>query len=330
MHRGKGLLVAGLLLLAVEVGLHQDAVLHRLRSVFAAGRALDKVLYVKTEVPDLVIMGNSRADNGFDPRTVAKWMGNAAPLHPFNLGIPGADARVLVGILIDCDRAGILGGDGVQAVVLSLDEALLQDVDTLGQEVFFADRRMMLRDGEYVDFVRSVVRLYGYSANIRQLREPATLQRFIAALHADNEPIGGRAAARLGYRPGFGALQAPEAVLRQEAGSGAPPSERNLNSFWRAIDLLERRSVKIAIVFPPLLNRNVGYIVTGTSDAVPYNKVRVELARRGIPLIVLDERLPKNPAEFVNAGHLNDRGAQRYSAMLGQALARVWSPAASP
>ncbi|MBK8992640.1 MAG: hypothetical protein IPM40_13565 [Gammaproteobacteria bacterium] len=116
---GKGLLVAALLLLLVEAGLHQDAALYRLRSVFAAGRALDKVLYVETHAPRLLILGNSRADNGFDPATVSSAMGAASPGPAFNMGLPGADAAVLTGILKRLDDAGVIGGSGVAAVVLS-------------------------------------------------------------------------------------------------------------------------------------------------------------------------------------------------------------------
>lgn len=327
---GRGLLIALLLLLGVELALHQDAVLQRLRSAFAAGRAVDKVLFVEANPPDLLILGNSRADNGFDPKTVLRAMGPAAPSEGFNLGLPGADARVLAGILLRLDRGGLLGGTGIQYVVLSLDEALVQQVATLGQEVFFADRALMLTDWQYHDWFRSVFRLYGYSDNFRQLREPGNLQRFLRALRADTDPIGGSAAAHAGYRAGFGGLQDKNAAMRQEVGSRNPPSANNLEHLWRMIDLLQQRGVKLAVVFPPLLNRNVLYLDDHSPDAAPYHAILAELQRREIPVIVLDHLLPRNPAEFVNAGHLNDRGAQRYSTLLGQALARLWPATASP
>jgi hypothetical protein len=326
---GKGLLVAALLLFIVEVALHSDDTLHRLRSVFAAGRTLDTLLYVKAQIPRLLIVGNSRADNGFDPRIVARSMGGNRPIDAFNLGIPGGDARVLLGLLLDLDRAGLLGEGGVDAVVFSLDEAILQTVDTLGQEVFFAERRTMLQDGQVHDVLRSLIRLYGFSDNLRQLREPGTLERFVTALKTDTDPIGGGAAVHAGYRAGFGAAQDRDAALRQEAGSGKPPSESNLRNFWRAVDLLESRGVRVAVVFPPLLNRNVRYLVTDSRDAVPYNNVMESLSKRSIPVIVLDSAVPRNPAEFVNAGHLSDQGAQRYSRLLGEELSRIWPPKGS-
>ena len=60
--------------------------------------------------------------------------------------------------------------------------------------------------------------------------------------------------------------------------------------------------------------------------AAPYLAVRRALEQRGIPLFALAPERRMVPAEFVNAGHLNDHGAQRFSAALGAALAG--SPAA--
>lgn len=321
---GKGLLVALLILLSVEFSLHSDAVLHRLRSVFAAGRAMDKVLHVETTKPELLIIGNSRADNGFDPRTVVTSMHSGWSTNAFNLGLPGADARVLAGILARLDQAGVLGGGGIKYVVLSLDEALLQEVDTLGQEVFFAKRSYMLEDAQYLDFFRSILRLYGYSDNFRQLRDPGTLSRFLLAARHEVDPVGGSAEAHAGYRAGFGELQNREAVLRQEAGSSRPPADFNLRNLWRMVEKLQLRGVRLAVVFPPLLNRNVLYLSSHEPKAAPYRDVLAELRRRHIPVIILDHQVPRDPGEFINAGHLNNQGAQRYSAMLGQALMRLW------
>jgi len=313
------------LLLFVELWLHTDSFLHRYRSVFAAGRALDKVLYVETNCPTLLIIGNSRADNGFDPRTIQRDIGLALPRGAFNLGLPGADTRVLAGILDRLDTAGCLQPSGVRYVVLSLDESLVQSNDSLGQEVFFANVWRMWADGQYHDALRASFRLYGYSANLRQLREPATLQRFVQATRHDVDPVGGSAAAFLGYRAGVSSLQGAQAALRQEAGSVAPPDAANVRHLWRMIDLLSSRGVRVAIVFPPLLNREVLYLSEDVPQSAAYVAIAVELRRRGIPMIALDAGPPRQPVEFVNAGHLNDRGAQRYSKLLAEALHRIWS-----
>ncbi|MBK8993565.1 MAG: hypothetical protein IPM40_18720 [Gammaproteobacteria bacterium] len=325
-----GLLVALLLLVLAESALHFDVVLHRMRSVFAAGRALEKVLHVEATAPDLLMLGNSRADNAFDPETILHAMGPGSFDSAFNTGAPGADAAVINGMLRRLDAAGVLGGDGVESVVLSLDETLLQSVDTLGQKVFFANRRDLLMDHQFHDWIRSIVRLYGFSDNFRQLREPATLQRFLVALRRDTDPVGGAAAEHRGYRAGVGGLQDHEALLRQEAGSGDPPATENLRNLWRIMDLLELRGVQIVVVFPPLLNRNVLFLEPARVESAPYLAILDELERRRIPIIVLDRKVPRNPAEFVNAGHLNDLGAQRYSAMLGRELRAVLPIAKSP
>lgn len=321
---GYGLAVALLLLLAFEAWLHTDAFLVRFRSVFAAGRALDKTLYAERHCPDTLILGNSRADNAFDPATLLREAAVFRPRAAFNLGLPGADTRVLAGVLGRVARAGCFGAEGVRHVVLSLDEALLQPVDTLGQEIFLADRRQMLADGQWHDALRATLRTYGFAPNLRQLREPGTLARFVAATRADVEPVGGGAAEHLGYRAGFGGLQDAGAARRQEAGSSAPPSEANVRHLWRMLDTLSAAGVQVAVVFPPLLGREVLYRPGDRPEGAPYRAVAAELARRGVPVLGLDDGQPRSPSEFVNPGHLNDRGAQRVTRQLARELDAVW------
>lgn len=319
---GAGLAVAAFLLLAGEGLLHSDAVLHRFRAVFAAGRAMDKVLHVEQVPPQLLIMGNSRVDNGFDPVTVIESAGGRAGRSAFNLGLPGANASVLYGILRRLDARGLLGQGAVEQVVIGLDEGLLQGDDSLGYLVYFGDRERMLGHRDYTNLGRSLLRGWGYAGNLKQLREPAKLEQFARAVFGPVEPVGGGAARRLGYRPGFGAIaQDLEQLARQEAGSTAPPDPVAQADFRAMLDLLQQRAVKVSVVFPPLLTRQVLYLEEQHPAALPYVRIRTELAARGVNMLALGAGEPRDPAEFVNAGHLNDRGAQRFSALLGQALA---------
>lgn len=315
--------MAALLLFFVEAWLHTDNFLYRYRSVFAAGRTMDKVLYAERHCPGMLIIGNSRADNGFDPRTLGQHLDFSVPSGIFNLGLPGADARVLSGVVQRLDDAGCLTS-GVRYAVISLDEAIVQATDSLGQEVFFASRRDMLTDARYLDAARATLRLWGYSANFRQMREPATAQRFFKASLGSVEPMGGGAALHLGYRAGTGALQDADAALRQEAGSRLPPDANNVRHLYRMLDLLAERAVRVAIVFPPLLNREVLYRTEPTPASAPYLSIAAELRRRQLPMLALQTGEPPRPAEFVNAGHLNDRGAKRHSILLAQELNRTW------
>src|SRR5574337_2155121 len=68
---GAGAAVALVLIVGGEALLHSEAFMFRMRSVFAAGRAFDKVLYVEQKAPSLLVLGNSRVDNGIDPTTLA-------------------------------------------------------------------------------------------------------------------------------------------------------------------------------------------------------------------------------------------------------------------
>lgn len=314
---GAGVLLAIVLLLGAEALLHSDAFMHRLRSVFAVGRAYDKVLHVQKQAPNLLVLGNSRVDNAIDPRTVT--MAFDADLAGFNLGLPGANATALLGIVRRFDERALLGPGKMERVLIGLDESLLQGGDALGYEVFFVQPSLWSEGLQA--YLRSTVRLWGYAGNLKQLREPAKLIQFVSALKSPVEPVGGGAAERQGYRPGFGDNQDAGQVARQEAGSTVPPSPKVVVDFLDLLDLLERRKVQVAVAFPPLLNRSVLYLEDRHPAAPPYLAVRQELLDRGIPMFSLSPVVKMSAAEFVNAGHLNDAGAQRFSLALGRALA---------
>ena len=322
----KGVLVAIALLLIVEAWVHADAFLHRYRSVFAAGRAMDKVLFVESARPRLVVAGNSRVDNGFDPAVLAAGLGLDQTASAFNLGVPGADARALHDIFRRLDRQGLLGDGGISHVVLGLDESLLQADDTLGYRLFFGRPGELLREGELAAALGWLVRLWGYAPNLKQLREPEKALRFVRATFVEIEPVGGGAREHLGYRAGFGAEQFQDAgqLARQEAGTRAPPQRRVTASLYELLDLLERRGVRVAIVVPPLLNRDSLLVDTGDPAARPYLRVAAQLKGRGLEPLILDRGEGRDPAEFINAGHLNDRGAKRFSALLAQRLRPLW------
>lgn len=313
-----------MILLAAEAVLHTDAFCYRYRAVFAAGRAMDKLRYVESNPPTLLIVGNSRVDNGFDPDAIAARLGGDNRGRMFNFGLPGSDTRTLFGLLTRLDRRRLLGPSGIEAVVIGLDEGYLQPADALGYEVFFADRGAMLEKGEYRDLLRSLVRLWGFSDNLKELREPAKLERFIQASRGAVEPIGGAAAQFAGYRAGFGGLQDAAQTDVQEAGSRKPPDPARIDYLNRSLDLLQARAVRIAIVYPPLLNRDVLYLAAGDAAARPYLEVAQQLRARGVPLISLEPGDWRNPVEFINAGHLNDRGAKRFSGLLAVELQALW------
>jgi len=301
----------------VELALHSEAVMFRYRAVFAMGRAYDKLFEVERHPPQVLFIGNSRTDNGIDPRAVERaWPGH--PLHGFNLGLPGANAIVYHGELRRLDARGLLGKAAIHTVVLGLDESALQDDDSLGYISFLADRRALWDASRYRDWLGSHLRLWSYSGNLRQLREPDKALRFIEASVRPLDPVGGAAAAHLGYRAGFGAAQNAGQVAQQESAALHPPAPAVEAFLWRAIDLMQSRGVRVFVTLPPLRDRSSAFVDTDP-EAAPYRALLTRLRQRGV--IVLPAPAGYGPAEFVNAGHLNDRGAQRFSAELGRQLA---------
>src|SRR5574340_237378 len=247
------------------------------RAVFAQGRAYDKLCEVERRPPQILFVGNSRTDNGIDPRAVER-SGPDRFLRGFNLGLPGANAIVYHGEIRRLDDRGRLG---------------------------------------------NFLRLWSYSGNLRQLREPDKALRFVEASARPLDPVGGAAAAHRGYRVGFGAAQNAGQVAQQESAAVHPPAPSVERFLWRAIDRLQSRGVRVFVTLPPLRDRP-SVFVDARPEAAPYRALLGRLQQRGV--IVLPTPTGFGPDAFINAGHLNDRGAQRYSAELGRQLAAWKDP----
>ena len=308
--------LALLLVAGVEISLHCESVIHQYRAVFALGRAYDKLHYVERNPPHILFIGNSRTDNGVDPRAVSQALPDGR-LDGFNLGVPGANALVYHGEIKRLDARGLLGKTAIRTVVLGLDENSLQEDNSMGYLGFLADRRALWAEGRYQDWIGSCLRLWSFSGNLRQLREPEKALRFIKASVQQLDPIGGSAAAHLGYRAGFGTAQNRAQVERQERAAQRPPAPRVEKFLWHAIDLLQARGVRVYVAIPPLRDRPSAFF-DASPAAAPYRSLLARLQQRGV--IVLPAPVGYQPVEFINSGHLNDRGAQRFSAELGQQL----------
>jgi hypothetical protein len=100
-----GLLIGALLFCAVERWLQSNDFLFRFRSVFAAGRAAGKVLYVEANRSEMLILGNGRVDNGLVPRKLRE---------AFNLPLErdaSARHRLVVASAALVERHGVCGLD---------------------------------------------------------------------------------------------------------------------------------------------------------------------------------------------------------------------------
>lgn len=317
---GRAFWLAALLLACAEALLHSEAWMQRYRAVFAVGRALDKVQYVEHTRPSLLIIGNSRTDNGIDPRTLQHALNEPAQ-RAFNLGMPGANALIYHGLIERLLQRGVLGNSGSRTVLLGLDESALQEDHSLGYSPFFSDPATLWQQARYRDWLGHHVRLWSYSANLRQLREPEKAARMIEATLRSLDPVGGAPAQYGGYRAGFGAAQNDAQLRSQETAAYAPPAPAMLSYLWLTVAALEQHQVRLVVFIPPLRDRASAF-VDPRADAAQYRALLQQLRARGIT--VLHEGAPLfEPGEFVNSGHLNDRGAQRYSRWLGEQLAHL-------
>lgn len=315
--------VIGLLLLGlVEAWLHTDDFMYRYRSVFATGRAMGKLHYVKSHNPTLLVLGNSRIDNGFIPRILLE--DGAANVSGFNMGMPGANAGILYGVVKRLADDGNLGTKGIRTVLIGLDEHLLQAEDSLGYGVFYSDPAWLWRNHDWRGILAHSLRLWGFSANLKQLREPGKALGFFQASFTSTEPIGGSAAMYLGYRAGFGGLQDAGQIRRQQESFDAPPDRVQIDALFATIALLRQHGAQVAVVYPPLLNRELLYLTPQLPAARPYIAVAERLNTQGVPQLTLEAGTQRNPAMFINSGHLNDHGAQYHSRLLARQLQAIW------
>lgn len=301
------------LLACFELALHSDAVLQRYRAVFAVGRAIDKIDFVEDTRPSLLVLGNSRADNGIAPDTLLAAAGSPHGVRAFNLGMPGANALVLQGVADRLLENGVRPSD----VLITLDETLFQHEDSLGYYGFLAEREALLDGGFHAELFGSLLRTWYYSGNLRQLREPDKLLRFAEATVGEVEPVGGGAAQNMGYRAGFkGRFQNREQLMAQEAGTRAPPDPRMVDAMLELVDHLTKAGIHVHLIATPLFGRESAF---GPGAAPgPYAGITPALEALGAHWLPVST--PALDAEhFADPGHLNDSGARLYSATLGTA-----------
>lgn len=318
---GGGVAAALVLLMLLNLLLLSDEVIHRFGAVFAVGRAMDKQLYVETYPPEILVLGNSRVDNGIDPHTLTRIWGSK--VSAFNLGIPGANVRVTYGMVKRLESTGALQRSKIRGVILGLDESYLQADETLGYIYFFGHRPTLWARHDYRLWFGSWVRLWSYSDNLRELREPEKALRFIAATFQQVEPVGGAAWRHLGYRAGFGGAQNEAQITSQRTLSAKQPDPNMVRYFEELLELFRSHGIQVAVVFPPLLDRKSAYLDPHQANG-SYDMLRGSLQQHPDIRLVSADPVPRDPAYFVNPGHLNDTGAQIYSAWLAERLRLEW------
>lgn len=312
-----GVLVALLLLAGVEAILHSDAFLYRYRSVFAAGRAMDKLLAFEAHPTAVLALGNSRVDNGISPEVLRRETG----LDAFNLGLPGAEACNIEGVVARLERHGAFSSGRTRQVLIGLDDGYFQRVGGLGYEVFFDDRARLLAHGRHRDWLRSVLRLWGYADSLRTLQEPAKLIRAVEASFREVESWGGNARRTAGFRAADEAVnQDASQIEAQNSASRRPPDPEVLACFWATTDRLQAAGVKVQVFFTPSLRSANAFDGDAGGPDNPYGRMKAAFRERDIGILEFDVSSIIAGRYFANPGHLNREGATRFTAMLSAQL----------
>lgn len=310
------------MLLGVELYLHNEDFLHRYRSVFAVGRAADKIAHVVKMQPTILFMGNSRVDNGIVPEVVTSTL-NLRQGNVFNLGIPGQNTRVLSGVVRILERRGVLSSVQLRCVMIGLDATLFSLEDDLNYSVFFADRWEMTAAGEYRDLLSSVFRLWGFSNNLKGLREPARMLDFISATLTDREPWGGSVLDNLGHRANQERLTPAQRSALPDQGAPADLDIRARTYLLAALDQLLARGIYVGVFFTPQYKRSNEFERSGPGHDA-YKQLLADIEARGVALFHVADMDTYGADLFSDPGHLNENGARRYSATLAQAMHSRW------
>lgn len=313
-----GLAIAALLLAGVEAFLHTDSFLYRYRSVFAAGRAMDKLLALEANPSAVIALGNSRVDNGFHPDVLQQEAG----LKAFNLGLPGAEACNMEGVVARLAARDSLGQGRIERVLFGLDEGFLQRTGGLGYEVFFDEPARLLDHGRYRDWLRSRIRLWGYTDSLRTLQEPAKLLRFIEASTGEVESWGGAARENSGFRAADEVTNQDAAqVARQNADTRHPPPEPEvLECLWATIEQLQASNVAVNVFLTPSLRGTNPFAGEAGGPDSPYARIKNELVARGVAMLEFDVDDMLEGEFFANPGHLNRAGAVQFTSRLAAML----------
>lgn len=313
-----GTLVALLLLAGVEGVLHTDSFLYRFRAVFAAGRAMDKLVALEAAPATVLALGNSRVDNGIHPEIFLRETG----LSMFNLGLPGAEACNVEGIVARLVARDLVGPGRIEQVLFGLDDGFFQRVGGLGYEVFFDTRERLLDHERYRDWLRSVLRLWGYSDSLRTLQEPAKLIRFAQATIGDVESWGGNALETRGFRAADAVMNQDEAQTKiQEASESKVVDSAVLECFWAATASLQRAGATVAVIFMPTLRGYDPFTATSGTQEDSYHNVRQKLGEAGIRVLDVHASSVRAARYFANAGHLNRKGAERFTTLVSAQFA---------
>lgn len=308
-----GTLIALLLLMCIEALLHTDAFLYRYRSVFAAGRAMDKVLAFEAKPTTLLILGNSRVDNGVSPDT----MRQATGLDAFNLGLPGAEACNIEGVVLRLDRNGVFAAGRTRHVLFGLDEGFFQRTGGLGYEVYFDDRERLLAHDRYRDWLRSAIRLWGYADSLRTLQEPAKFVQAVQASLGEVESWGGNASRTSGFRAADEVVNQDASQIESQAGTThRPPDPQVLECFWATTERLKAAQVGVSVFFTPALHTSNAFNTDAVTADSPYSRMKGEFIARGIGVMDIDTRSIIAGKFFANPGHLNRKGATQFTTLL--------------
>lgn len=311
---GKGLLVAAALLLALEICLHMTPWMQRYRAVFASGRLIDKLMYVSEVSPQLIVIGNSRIDNGIDPTVIAAEL-SIARQEVFNLGIPGANTRVIQGATHWLLERNSLSNSHV---LLGLDPSLFSLNEELGYSVFVLDKSQAWQLGDYAAWRDSWFRLWGFANNLKGLREPQKMIQWFQASTGELAAWGGELNTNQGFRAKQGVLsEAQQQAVSSELAT-TPLDVTAYQYFISAIKEWRDHDVAISVFFPVVFaNGEVISVQQGFTE-FDFKRLKTDLSRLGVRFLNSPKAASYGAEDFFNPGHLNVTGAEKYSQWLAQ------------
>lgn len=250
------------------------------------------------EIPDMVIMGSSRAYHHYDPQIFM----DKFKVSVYNAGIDGEGIPVAYGLL-----EGLKQRKNPQIIIIDmtpkfdLDEGKNPSLNNFYPYIYIAEIKQEIIDFDTSEKIKLMSNSYRINSVI-----PTISKSMVSSLNEDIEDYG--------YLPLYG-------KYKPDGTKANLPSEFNINSikeiyFRKFIEEALQKDYKIIFAISPIY---------GGGNLEYYQKESDIIREYQLPILnhLNDTNFIKNPSYFQDISHMNKTGADEYSRVIANEISEL-------